>query len=128
MVRRPRQSFVKNQIFFRADYLTKYSVYDFPVTYEYGKENQASKFSNEFTVKWRPTQKNPLQSLKLILDPHDRFLERHLRLDKRPLNFPGREAHLQCLGPDSQCNREHTMRISKKCGIEDSMLNFKRND
>jgi hypothetical protein len=101
MFRDPRRGSVKYQIFFWPDHPSQYPVNNFSVAYENWKENQASKFADEFTMKWRLIQKAPFKHSKLILDQHHCLLEGHLRLDECPLDFPGCEAKLQCLRLDS---------------------------
>jgi hypothetical protein len=101
MFRGPRRGFVKDQIFFWTDHLTKYPINNFSVPYENWKENQTSNFADEFTMKWRLIQKAPFKHLKLFLDQHHCLLEGPLRLDECPLDVPGCEAKLQCLRLDS---------------------------
>src|SRR4030043_316062 len=93
---------VQQEIFFGTHHFSENAVYNFSVPYKNRKENPAPKLADEFSMKWRLTRKPPLQLLKLILHPHDRLLEGHLRLNKCSTDLPGGESHLQCLRPDSQ--------------------------
>jgi hypothetical protein len=56
-------------------------------------------------MKGRPIEQSSLKAFKLLLDPHHRFWERHLRLQEHSLDFSRDEAKLQCLGSDSECHR-----------------------
>jgi hypothetical protein len=79
-------------------------------------------------MKRRPIEQSSLKFFKLVLDPHDRLWEGHLSLEERSLDFSRGEAKLQCLGPDPECHRENTVRVSKKCCVKDSVPHFKRDD
>jgi len=128
MVGQPRRSLFEFRAFLWTDRFSQYPVYNRPVPYENRKVNEASKFADEFTMERRPTQKKPLQFFKLVMNPHDGLLEGHLRLEEPSLGFPRGEAKLQGLGPDAQGKGEDPVSVSEKCGVEDPVSDFKRND
>ena len=128
MVRQPRRGLVEFQVFFWTDRPSQYPVHNRPVPYENREVNEASKFADEFAMERRPTQKKPLQFFKLVMNPHGGLLEGHLRLEEPSLGFPRGEAKLQGLGPDAQGKGEDPVSVSEKCGVEDPVSDFKRND
>ena len=128
MVRQPRRGLVEFQVFFWTDRPSQYPVHNRPVPYENREVNEASKFADKLTMERRSIQKEPLKFFKLVMNPHDGLLEGHLRPDEPSLGFPRGEAKLQCLGPDSQGRGENPVTVSKKCCVEDSVSNFKRDD
>jgi hypothetical protein len=56
-------------------------------------------------MKRRPIEQSSFKAFELVLDPHDRLWEGHLRLEEYSLDFSRGEAKLQCLGSDSKCHR-----------------------
>jgi hypothetical protein len=56
-------------------------------------------------MKRRPIEQSPLKAFELVLDAHDRLLERHLRFEEYSPDFSRGKAKLQCLGSNSECHR-----------------------